>query len=333
MNILPKKRWHVRTKDNIARVRRDEAQAAEEEKEKERRIKLAEKEARRDLMRARARMKYDGSEAPSKEECAEDRRVEAASSTQGHINFFEEEEAGLVSSDAVNKEHEEEKKQEREKYEKQIGYLTYLGQDTNEATGKVSWYNKCPEREEPGLTGKEEMGLKHKHLSDPLNAFRKYCIGVSKTSHSSSVGPAPLASQTSVSVKRRKERSRTPDNETKSKRQKLKKKKHKKEKKHKSRRAFQDSPDRSSDSDSGSDSPDEDELEKKKKLEKLRADRLRREKEEKKKADKLMAKLNGVAYIDEDDKPQPKPIMKQRYNSQFNPEIAKQNYDDQKYRF
>ncbi|KAJ1529462.1 hypothetical protein ONE63_006239 [Megalurothrips usitatus] len=335
MNILPKKRWHVRTKENIARVRRDEAQAAEEEKEKERRIKLAEKEARRDFMRERARAAHGVQETA---EHQEDEPSTKADHKLEHVNFFAEEEAGLVSSTAVNKEHEEEKKQETEKYEKQIGYLTYLGQDTNEATGKVSWYNKNPERDEPGLSSNEETGLKHKVLADPLHSFKKYCYSsFKKTSSLSSSSSKPSTSEsiTNTSLKRSRERSRSPEDRKKDKshRQKKKKsKKHKKEKRHKNRTPDKDSEGSGCDDDAESVS-DEDDGEKKAKLEKLRAERLRREREEKKRAEKLIAKINGVTYIDEDEKPQPKPVMKQRYNSQFNPDIAKQNYEDQRYRF
>ena len=55
-----------------------------------------------------------------------------------HVNLFEDLESGETTASA-NKDHEAEKTKEKEDYEKKIGLLTYLGQDSQELTGERSW--------------------------------------------------------------------------------------------------------------------------------------------------------------------------------------------------
>ena len=94
MNILPKKNWHVRTKKNIERVRRDEAKAAEEAKELDRRMRLAEQEARTSMLRQKAKQKMieSGADLFKVEAETADRAVveSGITGTGGHVNFFQQ---------------------------------------------------------------------------------------------------------------------------------------------------------------------------------------------------------------------------------------------------
>ncbi|KZC14703.1 PREDICTED: leukocyte receptor cluster member 1 homolog [Dufourea novaeangliae] len=294
MNILPKKRWHVRTKENIARVRRDEAQAAEEERIKHERAQKAETEARINFLRDKARSKYDGREETKAE-------TDASTSKLEHVNVFADLEQGKIDHNRPNTEHEKEKKEEKEKYEKQIGYLTYLGQDTNEATGKKNWYEELPKR----ITDTEkniEVQTKKKALDDPIHDIKKYL-------NIMGAGCVEKSLKTkSDSLKRVKHESEDSDSEHKSrssKRHKHKKpKKHKKEKYHSKERESRETLSAN--------------------IEKLRAERLLREQSEKLRTEALLAKIRGdpvpVVALET-----PKPTIKQKYNSQFFPEIARQN--------
>ncbi|XP_076282050.1 leukocyte receptor cluster member 1 [Lasioglossum baleicum] len=295
MNILPKKRWHVRTKENIARVRKDEAKAAEEERIKQERAQKAETEARIDFLREKARSKYDGREDTSKAE-------EASTSKLEHVNFFADLEQGIIDYNKPNAEHEKEKKEEKEKYEKQIGYLTYLGQDTNEATGKKNWYEELPRR----ITDTEkniEVQPKKKALDDPIQDIRKYLNIMGAGS-----GEKSLKTK-SVSIKRVKEESEDSDYDHKS--GSSKKHKHKKSKKHKKDKHY-------SKETVNREKPTMD-------IAKLRAERLLREQSEKLRAEALLAKIRGDPVPVVAPETPSKPVIKQKYNSQFFPEIARQN--------
>ncbi|XP_026538192.1 leukocyte receptor cluster member 1 [Notechis scutatus] len=102
MNILPKKSWHVRNKDNVARVRRDEAEAEVQRQKREARVLLAEQEARTEFLRKKARLSDAGGDKSDLDLVSLDSKKPS-----GHLNLFQ----GL--QEGGNKEYEEEKKQEK----------------------------------------------------------------------------------------------------------------------------------------------------------------------------------------------------------------------------
>ncbi|XP_063054214.1 leukocyte receptor cluster member 1 [Engraulis encrasicolus] len=150
MNILPKKSWHVRNKDNVAKVRRDEAQAAEEERQIQKRIERAEQEARTQFLRNKSRAALEESGVASEEITP---GGEGGRADLELLNLFPLEDA---ASKKGNEEYLKEKKEEKEKQERAIGLLVSLGPQPGT---EAPWYLKSrSEREQQ----KEEEKKKEK---------------------------------------------------------------------------------------------------------------------------------------------------------------------------
>lgn len=164
MNILPKKSWHVRNKDNIAKVRRDEENARLEEEKVEKRAALAEQEARTTLLRDRVH----GSQGHSSIESPSSTTILPYSESQTqHINLFKEEGSGTAGTKTTNQEYEAEKKAEQEKQEKAIGVLKYLGQSTVE--GETPWYLKKESKDDENMSKiQSTKDTDKKNRLDPL---------------------------------------------------------------------------------------------------------------------------------------------------------------------
>lgn len=190
MNILPKKSWHVRNKDNVARVRRDEAQAAEEEREAKRRVERAEQEARTEYLRRKARAAL-----PSEGTGKDDEEQRGGSGVLEHLNLFPLEES---SEKKGNEEYLKEKKDEKEKQERAIGLLVSLGPQPG--TEVTPWYMKTGKDKEEGREkekekrkgiSEEEKEKKDRRLKDSLDPLKdmEKALAVKEKKHHKSKKP------------------------------------------------------------------------------------------------------------------------------------------------
>ncbi|XP_038069433.1 leukocyte receptor cluster member 1-like [Patiria miniata] len=346
MNILPKKSWHVRTNKNIERVKRDEAQAAEENKKRQERAALAEQEARTALLRRKARQ-LTAAEDPEEYHLPsgsteDDRLAVQTSADTEHVDLFSDLSTEKQKGEK-NKEREKEEKAAQEKYEQKIGLLTYLGQSSAEALTATPWYFKSPDRgtatSEPEQQSCKEV--KRKASLDPMMQMEKY-LGVKKskgdttapitkptlkdkTPTSFQVGVNPGMKSTS---KHRKSRNASQDDRKSTHRSHKSKQKHK----HKHKRDKDKSERSKEQSDKNSKKKPrhrEPSLERRKKTEgpnvqQLREERLRREAAERAKTTRLLSgeKLEGGAKRNlEEEMERPG-----RYNSQYHPELARKRH-------
>jgi len=143
MNILPKKSWHVRTRKNIERVRRDEAEAERVAIVEQNRVLQAEREARTRELQLRA-----GHVEP-----------------QTHINLFQD---LSEHRQDCNHEHEEERKRDDESWQQRVGILNKLVRfdDVNKP-----WYCGPSGVESSESTSNPEKGIRKKSRCDLITSI------------------------------------------------------------------------------------------------------------------------------------------------------------------
>lgn len=287
MNILPHKSWHVRTKKSIARFKRDEEKASTAEDGKTKRIKLAESEARINQLRHKI---------------AHSPKATTTDTGGAEVfNLF----ANFEDSRVDDAEQKKEKAVAQEKWEVGAGIFSYLDgryRHDDEAVDD-QWYTKSHEDRmklnQHNITAKAIQDDKIKSVYDPLNVIKFYQTKLTKKHDQPSTSQS--IKQENGDHEMTKETLGKLYEIEKAKKLKKKSKKSKKTKKHKRHRSKSDSED------------DQAVAIKSKLINKLKQERLEREQAERAKTKRL---LGG----EETSEP-----TTQRFHSQFNPHLAKQN--------
>lgn len=183
MNILPKKKWHVRTKENVARVRRDLKEAARLAESIAERAEHAEQEYKVNLLRKNADIRSLDLFGKDNLESLTEPGPSSSSAVGGHVNFFAElENEERKNLGTGNREYEEEKRKEQQEYESKIGILKYLGEGSKEFTNEKSWWESLPAQRDSGSSKKKvptticmldrDRGERGKNSSDKKEGHR-----------------------------------------------------------------------------------------------------------------------------------------------------------------
>ncbi|KAJ3375946.1 hypothetical protein GGF31_000011 [Allomyces arbusculus] len=190
MNILPHKRqgsgrhlFHVYNNDNVARVRRDEAEAEEKEHQRRQQVIDADRAARLEKLRSRRR----GTAAESGNANAELATVLSNAAPQpepikdlssiqtpsGHFNFFKELEAG-TKRDATGPSTSTNPSERTKSEPKRDPFTTYLDPGKKVRT---PWYTQMAISDQTRTTGpdaeseKERRERRTRDFQDPIHAM------------------------------------------------------------------------------------------------------------------------------------------------------------------
>ncbi|UMM10344.1 hypothetical protein L5515_000160 [Caenorhabditis briggsae] len=280
MNILHHKSWHVRTKSNMERVRRDERKAAEEEQRVLDRQIQSENERRINQLRKKADDRMTTMFGGPTSSGAATKDVSISDET-GHVNLFQdlerEERKNLGSG---NKEYEAEKAQEKREWESKMGIQVYFADGTNDLAKKKEWYEEMPLR---------RMGAEPSLNKRPSGQMDK---------------------QKEAEKGRKRKRNSESDEEEETQR-----KRHKKDKKHKKKKKRRHHRDSSEERRL----EEEYDREKKQKLAKLRDERLKRERIEKGREYALLhpKEMEQKKKEEENERKNGKPRYNSQFNPEF----------------
>lgn len=312
MNILHHKSWHVRTKSNMERVRRDERKAAEDEQKVLDRQIQAENERRINQLRRKADERMDtafgmrlgGAEGGG----ASSRKDVSISDETGHVNLFQdlerEERKNLGSGNA---EHAAEAAQEKREWETKMGIQVYFADNTHDLTKKKEWYEEMPlRRMDPEILRKNR------------NVLPSLTTNSGNSGNSGDFGDSKKEKKEKKKKRKRRSSDDEEEDEVERKRHKKDKKKKEKKKKRKNHHHHRDnSEERRLEA--------EYDRERRLKIEKLRDERLKRERDEKSRQYALLhpeeVEKSRKKLEEEERKRRGGGGKRQKYNSQFNPEF------------